>query len=66
MRRRKTERPSLKIRVNHEVGRLSGQYVADAFERLLPIVERRVRSPPEERGPESEAASAKPIQIRRG
>jgi hypothetical protein len=66
MRRRKTERPSLKIRVSHEVGRLSGQYVADAFERLLPIVERRVRSPPEECGPEGEAASAKPIQIRRG
>ena len=38
MRRRKTERPSLKIRVSHEVGRLSGQYVADTFDGCFPLL----------------------------
>ena len=50
MRRRKTSPPTLKIRVSHEVSRLERQCMADAFERLLPILERRLRPPPDERG----------------
>jgi hypothetical protein len=47
MRRRKTHPPPLKIRVSHEVTRLEKQCMADAFERLLPIVERRLRARPD-------------------
>src|SRR4029450_13038255 len=47
MRRRKTHPPTLKIRVSHEVTRLEKQCMADAFERLLPIVERRLRARPD-------------------
>ena len=50
MRRRKTRPPTLKIRVSHEVSRLEQQCMADAFERLLPILQRRLRPPPDERG----------------
>ena len=47
MQRRKTNPPALKVRVSHEVTRLERQCMADAFERLLPIVERRLRAPPD-------------------
>jgi hypothetical protein len=50
MRRRKTNPPTLKVRVSHEVARLEKQCMADAFERLLPIIERRLRSPPDQCG----------------
>ena len=50
MRRRKTSPPTLKIRVSHELSRLEQQCMADAFERLLPILERRLRPPPDGRG----------------
>ncbi len=46
--RRKTHLPTLNVRVSHEVTRLEMQCMADAFERLLPIVERRLR--PDQRG----------------
>jgi hypothetical protein len=39
----------LKIQVSHEVSRLGKQCMADAFERLLPIIERRLRPRPGER-----------------
>jgi len=45
--RRKTHPPTLKVRVSHEVTRLEMQRMADAFEHLLPIVERRLRSRPD-------------------
>jgi hypothetical protein len=47
MRRRKTNPLTLKVRVSHEVSRLEKQCMADAFERLLPIVERRLRARPD-------------------
>ncbi len=47
--RRKTRFPTLKIRVSHEVSRLEQQCMAEAFERLLPILERRLRPEPDER-----------------
>ena len=46
--RRETSPPALKVRVSHEISRLERQCMADAFERLLPIVERRLR--PDQRG----------------
>ncbi len=49
MRRRKISPPTLKIRVSHEASRLAQQCMADAFERLLPILERQLRAPPDER-----------------
>ena len=48
--RRKTNPPTLKVQVSHEVTRLEKQCMADAFERLLPIVERRLRSRPDQCG----------------
>jgi hypothetical protein len=39
----------LKVRVSREVSRLGKQCMADAFERLLPIIERRLRPRPGER-----------------
>ena len=48
MRRRGTTPPILKVRVSHEVSRLEKQCMADAFERLLPIVERRLRARPDQ------------------
>ena len=50
MRRRETNPPPLRVRVSHEVGRLEHQCLADAFERLLPIIGRRLRPPPETLG----------------
>ena len=50
MPRRRTPPPMLKVRVSHEVSRLGKQCMADAFERLLPIIERRLRPRPGERG----------------
>ena len=49
MRRRKTIPPT-SSRVSHEVTRLDVQCIADAFERLLPIVERRLRARPDQCG----------------
>ncbi len=48
--RRKTNPPTLKVRVSHEVTRLEMQCMADAFERLLPIVERQLRPRPDQPG----------------
>ena len=40
MRRREAKRPALAVRVSHEAGRLGGQLLADAFERLAPTIVR--------------------------
>ena len=50
MRRRETSPPILKVRVSHEISRLERQCMADAFERLLPIVERQLRPRPDQPG----------------
>ena len=42
MMRRKTKRPALAARVSYEADRLSGQHLADAFERLAATVVRRL------------------------
>jgi hypothetical protein len=46
MRRRKTRPPPLTVRVSHEASRLERHCMADAFERLLPIITRRLRPGP--------------------
>ena len=46
MPRRKTTPPMLKARVSHEASRLDKQCMADAFERLLPIIQLQLRSRP--------------------
>ena len=55
MPRRKTTPTMLKVRVSHEISRLDKQCMADAFERLLPMVERQLR--PQERGSPREITS---------
>jgi hypothetical protein len=47
----------LKVRVSHEVSRLEKQCRADAFERLLPMVERQLHRRPQERGSPREITS---------
>jgi hypothetical protein len=39
----------LEVRVSHEVTRLGRQCMADAFERLLPVLERRIAPPSNDR-----------------
>jgi hypothetical protein len=56
MPRRRTNRP-LTIRVSHEANRLEQHVMADAFERLLPIIERRLRPQPDTRGSLGQATS---------
>ena len=60
MRRRKTNPPTLKVQVSHEVTRLEKQCIADAFERLLPIVERRLQSRPDQCGSPRKTCVATP------
>jgi hypothetical protein len=43
MTRRSGEVAGLKVRVSHEPTRLSQAHVADAFERLVPVLERQTR-----------------------
>jgi hypothetical protein len=43
MPRRRTNLRPLTVRVSHETNRLEQHVMADAFERLLPIIERRLR-----------------------
>ena len=50
MQRRETSPSTLKVRVSHEASRLEKQCMADAFERLLPIVQRRLRARPDQCG----------------
>ena len=37
--------PPLRVRTSHETTRYSGRWLAEAFERLLPRVERRLAPP---------------------
>jgi hypothetical protein len=57
MPRRRTSPRPLTVRVSHEVSRLERQCMADAFERLLPIIERRLRPQPDEGGSLGHATS---------
>ena len=47
MSRRDQQTPPLRVRVSHETTRYSNRWLAEAFERLLPQVERRLAQPGE-------------------
>ena len=47
MSRRNQQTPPLRVRVSHETTRYSSRWLAEAFERLLPQVERRLAQPTE-------------------
>jgi hypothetical protein len=57
MPRRRTNLRPLTVRVSHEANRLEPQVMADAFERLLPIIERRLRPQPDTCGSPGRATS---------
>jgi hypothetical protein len=46
MRRCEAKRPALAVRVSYEAGRLSGQFLGDAFELLAPTIVRRLPAGP--------------------
>lgn len=48
MARRDKEAPLLRVRTSHETIRYSEQWLAEAFERLLPRMERRLARPVED------------------
>jgi hypothetical protein len=47
MTRRDQQIPPLRVRASHETTRYSSRWLAEAFERLLPQVERRLAQPAE-------------------
>jgi len=47
MTRRDQQIPPLRVRASHETTRYSSRWLAEAFERLLPQVERRLVQPAE-------------------
>ena len=47
MTRRDQQTPPLRVRASHETTRYSSRWLAEAFERLLPQVERRLAKPGE-------------------
>lgn len=47
MTRRDQQTPPLRVRTSHETTRYSSRWLAEAFERLLPRVERRLAPPVE-------------------
>ena len=57
MPRRRTNLRPLTVRVSHEANRLEQHVMADAFERLLPIIERRLRPQPGTCGSPGQAMS---------
>jgi hypothetical protein len=67
MMRRETKRPTLTVRVSYEADRLSGQHLADAFERLVATIVRRSASVPDpDLDRAAPGAPAADIAVRRG
>jgi hypothetical protein len=64
MARRDGKSPLLRVRTSHETTRYSGQWLAEAFERLLPRVERRVVRPVEANVAPQSAGSGKVKEVR--
>jgi hypothetical protein len=62
MTRRDQQIPSLRVRASHETTRYSSQWLAEAFERLLPQVERRLAQPAE---PSTEPKSDAPGETKK-
>jgi hypothetical protein len=57
MPRRRTSLRPLTVRVSHEASRLEQHVIADAFERLLPVIERRLRPQPDTCGSPGQTTS---------
>ena len=67
MLRRDKDRAPLSIRASHEATRSSKAQYAAAFERLVPVLERRVRPPPKaDKDPAIAAAWLADQRMRRG
>jgi hypothetical protein len=64
MARRDKEAPLLRVRTSHEITRYSGQWLAEAFERLLPRVEHRLARPVEDNVALQSAGSGKVKEVR--
>jgi hypothetical protein len=64
MARRDKEAPPLRVRTSHETTRSSGQWLAEAFERLLPRLERRLARPVEDNVAPQSARSGKVKEVR--
>ena len=62
--RRAKEAPPLRVRRSHETTRYSGQWLAEAFERLLPRVERRLVRPVDDHVTPQSAGSGKIKELR--
>jgi len=65
--RRSRKSSGLKVRVSHEATRLSKSHVAAAFERLVPVLERRTRPVCAEgdvQRTDAESGNAKPMKGR--
>ena len=61
MARRDEEAPPLRVRTSHETTRYSSRWLAEAFERLLPRMERRLAPPAE---PSTKPESSAPGKIK--
>ena len=62
MTRRDQQTPPLRVRVRHETTRYSSRWLAEAFERLLPQVERRLAQLAE---PSTEPKSSAPGETKK-
>ena len=62
--RRDKEAPPLRVRRSHETTRYGGQWLAEAFERLLPRVERRLARPGDDNVARQSAGSGKIKELR--
>jgi hypothetical protein len=61
---RDKEAPPLRVRTSHEATRYSNQWLAEAFERLLPRVERRLAPPAEDSAEPKSGAPGKTKEAR--
>ena len=64
MARRDQQIPRLRVRASHETTRYSSRWLAEAFERLLPRVERRLAPPAELAIQPKRGASGRAKEIR--
>jgi hypothetical protein len=64
MTRRDQQTPPLRVRISHESTRYSSRWLAEAFERLLPRVERRLAPPTEPATEPKSGASSRTEEIR--
>jgi hypothetical protein len=64
MARRDQKAPPLRVRTSHETTRSSGRWLAEAFERLLPRVERHLAPPAKDNIAPQSGKSSKIKEVR--